>query len=213
MDTTTVIRQAIEAIKQGNKSNARTLLENVIKNEPNNEEAWFLLAHVAQTPEQARTYLERVININPNNERAKQQLDKLYATPSNKQPAPQPVKAKESKTVLYMLLGGIITLMLAIIFLLGGIWFKNDNQPNALVSSWEYLSVIVRCHGEEPNRYLCRELDAKLDTVPMNQFASLSEYASKYGSDGWELISFTKTGATDFNIEDVVVLVFKRPAK
>lgn len=213
MDTNTIIRQAVEAIKQGNKSNARTLLENVIKNEPNNEEAWFLLAHVAQTQEQARTYLERVVNINPNNERAKQQLEKLYVMPSNKQPAPQPVKAKESKTVLYMLLGGIITLMLAIILLLAGIRFKNDNQPNTLVSSWEYLSVSVNCHREEPNRYLCRELVAGSENVPMNQFNSLSEYASKYGGDGWELISITKTGTTSYDIEDVVVLVFKRPTK
>ncbi|WKZ38636.1 MAG: hypothetical protein QY328_10250 [Anaerolineales bacterium] len=219
MDTNIVIKQAIEAIKQGNKLNARTLLESVVKDEQNNDEAWFLLAHVAQTQEQARIYLERAVNINPNNERAKQQLEKIRALPSNKQNAPQPVKAKESKAVLYTLLGSIIALLLAIILLLVGIWFKNgnqaqtnDNHTKTSVSSWEYLSLSVHCQMLPPNRYVCTEINDGWVEIPFDQMKSLGDYASTYGKDGWELISITKNAA-DYLLPETLVLVFKRQSK
>ena len=196
MDTNIIIKQAIEAIKQGNKSNARALLENVIKNEPNNEEAWFLLAHVAQTQEQARSYLGRVININPNNERAKQQLEKLNATPLNKQTAPQPVKAKESKAVLYTLLGGIIILLLVVILLLAGIWLKSDNTPSNIsviapttvpsnanatsIPKWEYKEIEVVCVFG----YSKCQVDDDYSREYTNRTAVLNEFAKQ----GWEVI-------------------------
>lgn len=196
MDTNTIIKQAIEAIKQGNKSNARALLENVIKNEPNNEEAWFMLAHVAQTQEQARSYLGRVININPSNERAKQQLEKLNAIPSNKQTAPQPVTAKESKAVLYILLGGIIILLLAVILLLAGIWLKSNNtQSNisviapttapsnaniTLIPKWEYKEIVVVCYDD----FRKCQVDRDHSHEYTNRTAVLNEFAKQ----GWEVI-------------------------
>ena len=134
METTTIIKQAVEAIKQGNKSSARTLLEGVIQNEPNNEEALLLLAYVAQTKGEAQTYLEKVININPNNDRAKQQLQKLHAmasTATDNRPVAPPAKTKESKAVLYTMLGGIIFLMVALILLLAGMLYMNANQQRA----------------------------------------------------------------------------------
>jgi len=201
MDTNIIIKQAIEAIKQGNKSNARTLLENVIKNEPNNEEAWFMLAHVAQTQEQARSYLGRVININPGNERAKQQLEKLNATPLNKQTAPQPVKAKESKAVLYTLLGGIIILLLVVILLLAGIWLKSDNTPSNIsviapttvpsnanatsIPKWEYKEILIDCRGLSSSGDHCL-VDDELYSYYPNRTAVLNELAKQ----GWEVIYF-----------------------
>ena len=195
MDTNIIIKQANEAIKQGNKSNARTLLENVIKNEPNNEEAWFMLAHVAQTQEQARSYLGRVININPNNERAKQQLEKLNATPLNKQTAPQPVKAKESKAVLYTLLGGIIILLLVVILLLAGIWLKSDNTPSNIsviapttvpsnanatsIPKWEYKEIVVVCYDFR---------DCSVDFDYSRKYTNRTAVLNELGKQGWEVI-------------------------
>jgi len=209
MDTNTTIRQAVEAIKQGNKSNARTLLEPIVKNDSNNEEAWFLLAHVAQTPEQARTYLERVISINPNNERAKQQLQKLHTISPNKQPVAQTVRTKENTAVLYIMLGGIIVLLLTVVLLLAGIWLKDSPTANTSTSTWEYFSVSVHCQGLVPNKYVCTEMNEGWDQIPFNQWISLGEYADKYGKDGWELMSMTKNEG-DILSPETLVLVFKR---
>lgn len=214
MDTNTIVKQAIEAIKQGNKSNARTLLETVIKNEPNNEEAWFLLAHVAQTQEQARIYLGRVISINPNNERAKQQLEKLNATPSNKQTAPQPVKVKESKAVLYTLLGGIIMLLLAVIFALAGIWLKNDNQPinmtsptsipqtgtSSTIPKWEYMQITVNCLVEGQNPCFIGLDDSR-------KYPNSISILNELGQQGWDVIYINPMSQYGLSVE----FVLKRP--
>jgi tetratricopeptide (TPR) repeat protein len=196
MDTNTIIKQSIEAIKQGDKSNARTLLENVVKNEPRNEEAWLLLAHVAQTQEQARSCLERVLNIDPNNGRAKKQLEKLKAMPSNKQVTLQPVKAKESKAILYLLLIGINALLLVITVLLAGLWLNQDNIQSAtsspkleltttpsttnitLIPRWEYMVVSITCVSGA---------DCIIFPDP-HKYPDLVSALNELGQQGWEVI-------------------------
>ncbi len=75
------IRTAIQAAQSGNKGIARHILEEVVKEAPDNEAAWMWLASVVDTPEERRSCLQRVLAINPDNERAQQALSKIPTSP------------------------------------------------------------------------------------------------------------------------------------
>jgi hypothetical protein len=80
------IRTAIQAAQSGNKGIARHILEEVIKEAPENEAAWMWLASVVDTPDERRACLQRVLEINPDNERAQQALSKLPTSPYDEAP-------------------------------------------------------------------------------------------------------------------------------
>ena len=205
MDTNSVIKQAIEMIKKGDKANARTLLEDFVKNEPNNEDAWFLLAHVAPTQEQAETYLKRVLKINSNNEKAKQRLDKLQATAEKRQNVAQPANIKENNTVLHFFLGGIIVLLLAIALLLGGIWAQSKANINnvdvapiivtsvplpsdtetKLIEEWEYMEIAIACITNSTTGVLeyCSDPSDFSKKYPSRVYA-----LDELGQKGWEVV-------------------------
>jgi Tetratricopeptide repeat len=92
------LQQANALIQSGQRDQARALLESLVKTEPNNAEAWWLLAMVASTPTQMRDALQNVLRIQPDNLGAKQQLHMLDAQAGATSPAdrfitPQPTKA------------------------------------------------------------------------------------------------------------------------
>jgi lipoprotein-anchoring transpeptidase ErfK/SrfK len=61
----TLIQQAKYAIHQGNKSQARALLQQAIQQDPNDFRAWLLLAGATESPEQSLHYIERAEMLNP----------------------------------------------------------------------------------------------------------------------------------------------------
>lgn len=70
------LQQAITHIKSGKKQKAQQLLQQILKNEPDNEQAWLWMS--AAVPEDKRRYcLEKALSINPNNQQTKQALAKL----------------------------------------------------------------------------------------------------------------------------------------
>lgn len=71
------LKAGIRAAQQGDKDKAREILEEVVKQSPNNEVAWIWLASVMTTTSARRVCLERVLKINPKNERARQALNRL----------------------------------------------------------------------------------------------------------------------------------------
>jgi hypothetical protein len=73
------IQQANQYIQNGQRDQARSLLESVVKTDPNNAEAWWLLAMVAASPVQMQNALENVVRIEPGRADAKEMLDKLNA--------------------------------------------------------------------------------------------------------------------------------------
>jgi membrane protein YdbS with pleckstrin-like domain len=95
------VRQAdtlIEQAKQAQSSNdlvrARSLLSQVIKADPHNEEAWLLFAGVAEKKEHAIYCLEQVLKLNPVNMEALDLLNALKAPPApsvTNPPTSQPV--------------------------------------------------------------------------------------------------------------------------
>jgi hypothetical protein len=79
------LQQAIDAAKAGDRVTARRILKQVLREDQNNETAWFLYAQVTDKPEHAVSSLKKVLEINPYNERARKMLDQM--TPKE---APKP---------------------------------------------------------------------------------------------------------------------------
>jgi len=71
------LRQAITAIKSGDKVTGQQLLAQVIKAEPKNETAWLWMTTVTDDPEKKRHCLKTVLQINPSNEMAQKGLATL----------------------------------------------------------------------------------------------------------------------------------------
>lgn len=86
--STTIFKQAAQAIKQGDKSQARKLLQPILKKNSNNETALLLYSYVAETKKIAVFCLQKILEISPDNSNAKQRLLKFQ---SEKMPAPPPV--------------------------------------------------------------------------------------------------------------------------
>lgn len=93
MDINASFSQARELARQGDRPAARRLLEEILQEEPNNEDVLLWYALVSPTKTEAVEGLRKVLEINPNNTQAQQRLAKLQAagavpasTPSNSTP-------------------------------------------------------------------------------------------------------------------------------
>lgn len=78
-----MVRAGVDAYREGNKAEARTLLERAIELDDHNETAWLWLSAVVDTQEEQQTCLENVLVINPTNERARQGLRSLGIDPDS----------------------------------------------------------------------------------------------------------------------------------
>jgi hypothetical protein len=107
--TDELIQQAITQGKAGNKPEAIKILAQVVKQEPTNARAWYLLSQVVETKEQIEYCLNKVLEIDPINQQAINRLNSIRATPptttaESQEPLPltQPkqVARKQSKAEL-----------------------------------------------------------------------------------------------------------------
>ncbi len=80
------LTQVYEYLKAGKRDQARALLEPIVSAEPDNIDAWWLMAMAVTTPDAMRNALQNVVRINPNYLNARQLLDAM-AGPSEP-PAP-----------------------------------------------------------------------------------------------------------------------------
>ncbi len=92
------LQQARLAIESENVEHARRLLSQLLQANPDNDDAWVLLARVIKTPEWQRACLERALVINPENKDAKQALliwilDREDDSPPPVAPLASPVSA------------------------------------------------------------------------------------------------------------------------
>jgi len=69
--------KAIELLKAGKTSEAAALLANVLKNEPELVQGWYLLGLALDDEEKKIRAFKKVLKLDPNHEKAKQQLEKL----------------------------------------------------------------------------------------------------------------------------------------
>jgi len=68
------VQSAIEVAKQGYKDKAVELLKGVIIANPNDVDAWMVLAAVVDDPQRKRQCLNRVLTIDPNHQLAREEL-------------------------------------------------------------------------------------------------------------------------------------------
>jgi tetratricopeptide (TPR) repeat protein len=88
-------RQGIAAAKAGQKDQARTLLQQSLRLEPNNEAAWIWLASIARDQRERLLCFQRILEINPQNETARNALQAMGLSPAQlagKQP-PAPAQS------------------------------------------------------------------------------------------------------------------------
>jgi hypothetical protein len=111
-----LLREGIDAVREGDKSTARDRFEQVTELDENNERAWFYLAQVVDTDEDRRIALKNVLVINPNNEKARQQMDKLESKLRDAK-ADAEVVPGISRRVLMLVGGGGAAIVLAIVII------------------------------------------------------------------------------------------------
>ena len=71
------LQEAARLIRIQEFKDALEILTSHIRQNPELEEAWFLLSFALQDPQRKQECIERVILINPNNTRAKERLAKI----------------------------------------------------------------------------------------------------------------------------------------
>jgi len=97
-----LLNQAKQAKNANDVVRARSLLSQVIKADPRNEEAWLLFADVAEKKDHAIYSLEQVLKLNPVNMEALDRLNALKAPPApaapNSPPTSLPTTAAPSQS-------------------------------------------------------------------------------------------------------------------
>jgi hypothetical protein len=71
------LQQAIIATRAGYMETAQLLLTDVLQENPKQTEAWFLLAHLVESPDRQARYLEYALTLDPDHELARQHLQRL----------------------------------------------------------------------------------------------------------------------------------------
>ncbi len=68
------LQEAIDAARTGETRTAQQLLTDVLKDDPEQIQAWFLLSHLVDSPQKQQAYLGKVLALEPTHEQARQRL-------------------------------------------------------------------------------------------------------------------------------------------
>ncbi len=128
-DAKQMLRDGIEAAREGDRKKARELFEKVTELEENNEKAWLWLASVMDTDEERRICFANVLQIDPDNERAQKEMAKIEAR-MNKSKADEEVVPGVSRRQLtrYM---GIAAIIVVLVFACVAIVVVAQNSQRA----------------------------------------------------------------------------------
>ena len=153
-----LLRQGKEAVRAGDKTAGRALLEKVVSQDQNSEQGWFWLAAAVDDINEKRTCLGNVLVINPDNERARRLLDQLQpASPAVDERAALLTDSGESSNRnLYIVLGvGAVVVLLLVVVLVsgGGGGNKKTGAPSPNVGAGENTPQSVAVQPE-PTRTL-----------------------------------------------------------
>jgi hypothetical protein len=148
-DPQDLVRQGIDAARNGDKLMARRLLQQALSLDPDNEIGWMWMASVVDTVEERRRCLERVLRINPNNARAKEAITRLGGTipprPTATTPDAQrggtpnprvarPVDRTQSRQGLnaYLIAAGVVAVLVVVVIAVGLLSNNVVNVPNPI---------------------------------------------------------------------------------
>ena len=151
------LQQAVTAIKEGDKDTGRKLLLEILKTDPNNENALLWLSTTTNDVKKKQQCMERVLAINPNNEHAKQGLAKLQQvtlpneenrSPIKPKPLPKPKtmtkaesvitqqlpkKKKRNPIIIFLAILGFVSLLFCLCVLL--LRPRSEQPPQSVLSS------------------------------------------------------------------------------
>lgn len=118
------LREAVAAIKAGDKETGRRLLQEVLADDPLNENAWLWMTKVMDSRAERIKCLKRVLEINPDNEVAQLSLQKLQQADAPGQIKKLPPSAKKTYAVKQSRRGGfwLIAGLGTLIFCCGGLF-------------------------------------------------------------------------------------------
>lgn len=122
-----LLKQGIEAARDGNKAEAREYFEKVVELDETNERGWFWLASVVESDDEKRICLKNVVQINPNNERARQALDKLEARQQRGR-ADEEVMPGITRRTMTLVVGAGAVLIALILIVFFAITSANNNR-------------------------------------------------------------------------------------
>jgi cytochrome c-type biogenesis protein CcmH/NrfG len=71
------LQEAISAARSGQKTEAQQLLAEVLKDDPNETQAWFLLSNLVDSKQKKAAYLSKVLALEPDHEMAQTMLGRL----------------------------------------------------------------------------------------------------------------------------------------
>jgi hypothetical protein len=80
--------QAQEAVAAGNNARAHVLLANLLRDERQHVQAWYLLSTIAPSAEQQEVFLQRVLKLEPYHAQAQARLAQLEGLSAASEPAP-----------------------------------------------------------------------------------------------------------------------------
>ncbi len=86
-DNQSLMEQAVAAARQKDFASARTLLKQLLRQDPNNLNAWLLAAHVVATRLDAIGCYKQVLRLDPGHTYARQKLSQLQSEPPAAAPA------------------------------------------------------------------------------------------------------------------------------
>ena len=145
------IAQAVQAIKTKDFSTARKILVAIIKNDPQNEQAWLYLTLCIDDPQQKRDCLQRVLAINPDNEHAHRAQARLSVIASQSSQSPAPGKKQSGFFKFLDLLFGLLiklpfqfyVIILAFFVIIGAFFYTRLNTDFFGLTSPDFASLTV----------------------------------------------------------------------
>lgn len=125
-----LLRQAVEAIKEGDREAARSFLEEILQEDDENVRAWLLLARVTENEEEKRLCLTTVLQLEPENERARAMLNKLDGKLET-DPGDEEIIPGVTRRQLMLIGGGVGAFVVLVLMVVIAISFADNQSQNA----------------------------------------------------------------------------------
>lgn len=167
-----LIRQAVEAAREGDREAARDLLRQVLEEDEENIRAWLLLARLSENPDERRMALATVLQLDPGNTRAQEMLDKLDAryAKSAEDEEVAPGITRRTLQIVLGIAGGIVLLIVLIVFAITSLQGDREAAREAEIAQ----AATDLAGAELTQTQSVLDLTATADAIQLTQFAQVS---------------------------------------
>ncbi|MEJ2148571.1 MAG: Yip1 family protein [Chloroflexota bacterium] len=97
-DLDQLFKEAVEAIRAGDKAAGRAKMMRVVQQDEMNEQAWLWLSSVVETDKERVIALENALTVNPDNDKARRMLEKIEARSESAPGVPRPASPPPLQT-------------------------------------------------------------------------------------------------------------------